>query len=397
MKILRHAALALFLVPVGCGSSTPEPETAPPPPASTPAPVASAPPPEPTPPPPPEPTAEEKAKAAAAKALADDRATWEAEAKAEDARWTADLHGEAKALASAKYASTKVGVTAILKGHHRQPGHADRDKYRHPVETLEFWGVTPTSNVLEIGPGEGWYTEILAPLLATKGHLSVTASNPDGPADQRSTFYGQRLKKFLDRSPELYGKVDRILFDSKAPDLKQEGKLDVIIVARAMHGLHRDKLLNGFLAEMYKGLKVGGVLAIEQHRAKDDANPDEVSKNGYLPQKWLIEQIEAAGFKLAGKPSEVNANPKDTKDYAEGVWTLPPSLALKDKDKQKYVDIGESDRMTLKFVKQKAPKAAAAATSAPPPPAPKKKKLDNREQRRPAGGESCWPVSFCLR
>jgi predicted methyltransferase len=114
--------------------------------------------------------------------------------------------------------------------------------------------------------------------------------------------------------------------------------------------MHRDKLLPGFLAEVHKVLKPNGVLGVEQHRAKPDANPDESAKKGYLPEPFLIKEIEAAGFKLAGK-SEVNANPKDTKDYEEGVWALPPTLRMGEKDKQKYIDIGESDRMTLKFTK----------------------------------------------
>jgi predicted methyltransferase len=117
--------------------------------------------------------------------------------------------------------------------------------------------------------------------------------------------------------------------------------------------------LDAWLAEIHTALKPGGIFAVEEHRAAPDANPDVSSKNGYLPEKWVIAQVEAAGFKLAGK-SEINANPKDTKDYPEGVWTLPPSFELKEKDHDKYAAIGESDRMTLKFVKV-TPKAAAAA------------------------------------
>jgi predicted methyltransferase len=134
-----------------------------------------------------------------------------------------------------------------------------------------------------------------------------------------------------------------------------------------------------WLAEIQKALKPNGVLGIEQHRAKPDANPEESAKKGYLPEKWVIEKIEAAGFKLAGK-SEINANAKDTKDYADGVWTLPPSYRLGDKDHGKYAAIGESDRMTLKFVKvaKAAPKADKPPTTAKPtapatPAAPAKK------------------------
>jgi len=299
-----------------------------------------------------EPSPEEKRKAEAAKQLAADRAKWEAEAKTEDARWTPALKAEAKALADAKYASLDAALKAVLKGKHRAPAHVERDAHRHPLETLKFFGMTPEMTVLEYGPGEGWYTEILAPTLAAKGKLIVTNSDPKGPADARSTFYGQRLQRFLERAPEIYGKVETVVIDSKAPKLGMENKVDMVLIFRAMHGLHRDKLLQPVLAEAFKALKPGGVLGVEQHRAKADANPDESSKQGYLPEAFVIKEVEAAGFKLAGK-SEINANPKDTKDHPEGVWTLPPTLELGDKDRAKYVAIGESDRMTLKFTKPK--------------------------------------------
>jgi predicted methyltransferase len=125
-----------------------------------------------------------------------------------------------------------------------------------------------------------------------------------------------------------------------------------VMVMRAMHNLHRDKILPAFLAEAFKALKPGGIMGVEQHRAKPEANPDESAKNGYLPEAFVIAQAEAAGFKLEAK-SEINANPKDTKDHPEGVWTLPPTYELGEKDKAKYTAIGESDRMTLKFIKPK--------------------------------------------
>jgi predicted methyltransferase len=344
MRNSRIVMLALLAAPIAC---TPPPEpVAPPPPAVVEAPK------------PPEPTAEEKKKAeedkkkadAAAK-LAADRAEWETEAKAEAARWTPAMRAEAKKLAGARYASLKAGVEAARKGTHRKPVSAARDQYRHPLETLEFFGLKPTMTVLEWGPGEGWYTELLAPTLASKGKLIVNTGDPKGPASERSTFYAERLAGFLDNAPEVYGKVERALVP-KPIKMPMEGTVDMIIVCRGLHGMHRDKVMTGFLGEAFKALKPGGVLGVEQHRAKADANPDEIAKKGYLPEAFVVAQIEAAGFKLAGK-SEINANPKDTTDYPEGVWTLPPTLELKDKDRQKYLDIGESDRMTLRFVKPK--------------------------------------------
>ncbi len=365
-RILSPLALATILA--ACGGAPPPPAEPPPAPAIPPAPTT----PEPTAeaPKPAEPTPEEKKKAEAAKKLAEDRAKWEEENKVESARWNTELHADAKALADKNSPSTKAALLAAMAGKHRKPGNADRDKYRHPVETLEFFGLKPGMTVIDVGPGEGWYTELLAPTLAKKGKLFITTADPNGPSDARGTFYGQRFKAFLDHSPELYGKVQPIVIDGKAPALGQDGTVDMIIVMRGLHGMHNSGTLKTWLAEWNKALKPNGVLGIEEHRAKADANVDETAKKGYVPEKWAIDTIEAAGFKLAAK-SEVNANPKDTKDYAEGVWTLPPSFELKDKDHDKYAAIGESDRMTLKFVKV-APKPEKKPADAKKPDAPKK-------------------------
>jgi predicted methyltransferase len=204
--------------------------------------------------------------------------------------------------------------------------------------------------VLEVGPGEGWYTELLAPALAKKGRLILTMSDPNGPIDQRSTLNGQRFKAFLDSAPELYGKTDIVLVDSSAPHLGFDKAVDLVLLMREVHGMYSSKVLGAWLSECNKALKPGGVLGIEEHRAKPDSNPDETSKKGYVAEKWVIDQVEAAGFKLVAK-SEVNANAKDTKDYPEGVWSLPPTYREKDVNHDRYKAIGESDRMTLKFVK----------------------------------------------
>jgi predicted methyltransferase len=362
--------LALLAAPVACSSSAPPPaeEAPPPPPPAVVAPAVSA---SAAPAAAPEPTAEEKKKAADLKELADDRAKFEADAKTELARWTPELRAEAKALASKTYATPKAALDAVIAGKHRKPGNAARDKYRHPAETLTFFGWKPTMTMLEYSPGDGWYTELLAPALATKGKLLVTSSDPKGPADQRGTFYGQRLQSFLDTSPEAYSKVERIIIaDSNKPALNLKETVDIAIVMRGMHGWTRQNLTSAWLAEIHAALKPNGILGIEAHRAKPDAKPEDATKTGYLPEAWVIAQVEAAGFKLAGK-SEVNANPKDTKDYPEGVWTLPPSYELKDKDKDKYTAIGESDRMTLKFTKVAAKAAAKDAPKADPKAAPK--------------------------
>jgi predicted methyltransferase len=366
-RVLLAPALLVALSLGACGGDAPEVKAPPP------APTVEAPPPvaeKPAEPPKAEPTAEEKKKAEAMEALAKDRAKMEADHKTEMARWTPELRAEAKALADKAYPSGKAAIQTVMASKIRKPGDAERDKYRHPAETLDFFGLKPTMTVLELGPGEGWYTELLAPTLAKKGKLLVTNTDPNGPPDERSTFYGQRFKLFLDTSPEAFGKVETIAVDSKAPKLPQEGTVDLVILARELHGFVQQNKTSEWLAEIHKALKPNGVLGIEQHRAKPDANPEESAKKGYLPEKWVIEKIEAAGFKLAGK-SEINANPKDTKDYADGVWTLPPSYRLGDKDREKYAAIGESDRMTLKFTKvaKPAPKADKPAPAKPATPA----------------------------
>jgi predicted methyltransferase len=324
MKYASILTLALVYA-LGCGGKAPETEVAAPEPAVEPAP----------PPPPPEPTEEEKKKAEELKKLEEDRAKMKADHEAELAKWTPELRAEAKAIADKDYAT----------------GNVERDKARHPVETLDFFGFKPTQTVLEFGPGAGWFTELLAPALNKKGKLIITGSDPNGPADQRSTLGGERQKLALERAPELYSKVEVTYIDFATPALPQEGTVDLIVCTRELHGMVNRGSLDGWLKEFHAALKPKGVLGIEQHRAKADAVPEESSKKGYLPEKWVIEKVEAAGFKLAGK-SEINANPKDTKDYPKGVWTLPPNFAEGDTDKEKYAAIGESDRMTLKFVKK---------------------------------------------
>jgi predicted methyltransferase len=356
MKKANLLALALIASPLACETMGP-PLTPPPPPPPV-ATVAVAPQPPPVEPAKPaEPTPEEKKKAEAekkkaeaAQKLAADRAQWDADSQLEAARWTPEVHAAAKALVEAKYPSLKAALTAVLKSKHRKPVNAARDVYRHPLETLEFFGLKPTMAVLDYGPGDGWYTEVLAPVLAPKGKLLVTINDPNGPPDSRATFAGQRFKRFLETGPELYGKVETVVTGGPVPNLGIDGKLDMVLLFRELHGAHQNKQLPALLGEAFKALKPGGTLGVVQHRAPEGANPDESAKKGYLPQAFVIAQAEAVGFKLAGK-SEINANPKDTKDYAEGVWTLPPTFQLKDKDHQKYADIGESDRMTLKFTK----------------------------------------------
>jgi predicted methyltransferase len=337
MKHPLLTSLALLLC-LACGAKTTDPAPAAPEPAAAP-------------PPPPEPSPEEKKKAEEAQKLEADRAKMKADHEADVARWTPELRAEAKAVSDKSYPTPRAAIKAALAAKYREPGHAERDQYRHPQQTLEFIGFKPTMTVLEYGPGEGWYTELLAPMLAKKGKLIITSTDPNGPPEERSTLGGERTKLFLEQAPELYGKVETTVIDQKSPGLKLDGQVDLVILFRGLHGMVNGGSMDAWLAAFHKALKPKGLLGIEQHRAKADAKPEESAKQGYLPEAWVIQKVEAAGFKLAGK-SEANANPKDTKDHPNGVWTLPPSFALGDKDREKYAAIGESDRMTLKFVKK---------------------------------------------
>ncbi len=362
---MRRLLLGSFVLGlnVACGGSAAEPA---PPPAPTAAPVVAEPAaPAPEPVPAPEPTAEEKKAAAEQKKLEADRAQLMSDHQAEVARLTPEVLAEGKALADKSYPSGRAALKAVLAGKHRAPKSAPRDSARHPLETLELYGFAPTQTVLEYAPGEGWYTELLAPALAKKGKLLVTSADPAGPKTDRGTLFAERTKLFLERAPDIYGKVQPVIIDPKAPDLKLDGTVDLVVLNRGLHGMVNAGTLAQWLSEVHQALKPKGVLGIEQHRAPADANPAESAKHGYLPEPWVIAQIEAAGFKLAAK-SEVNANPKDTKDYPDGVWALPPTLRGGDVDRDKYLAIGESDRMTLKFVKVDQPKVAG--TEAPPAP-----------------------------
>ena len=289
-----------------------------------------------------------------AEAVAKEDAKVEEQAAKEAARWTPEMHKAAEKMVAkvgARPADFRPAMAAILRSKHRKPGNAARDKYRHPLETLGFFGIAPSSTVLEIGVGEGWYTELLAPLLAKHGKLMVAGPDPESPAGTMRAVGAKRNALLFAKAPEIFGGVQ--VAPIAPPDslsLGPDGAVDVVLVMREMHNWHRNKLLPSYLASIHAVLKDKGVLGIEQHRAKPDANADDSAEKGYLPEKWLIATVEAAGFKLAAK-SEINSNKKDTKDYPDGVWTLPPAFAKGDTDKAKYQAIGESDRMTLKFVK----------------------------------------------
>jgi predicted methyltransferase len=241
-------------------------------------------------------------------------------------------------------------LQTLIAGSHRSEADKARDKYRHPFETLTWFGIKDNMTVVEIWPGGGWYTDILAPFLKERGTYYAAAIDPETASETgRANF--QKYKEKLTAKPDLFSKVNVTVLDPPTKtDIAPEGSADMVLTFRNVHNWIAREQAGTVFTAMYKALKPGGVLGIVEHRGKADAPQDPKAKSGYVREDEVIKLAEQAGFKLVDR-SEINANPKDTKEYPEGVWTLPPVLRLKDVDKEKYLAIGESDRMTLKFVK----------------------------------------------
>ena len=248
--------------------------------------------------------------------------------------------------AAAPAAESRLDVA--LAGSWRSDANKARDVHRHPKETLSFFGVTDGKSVVEITPGGGWYAEILAPMLKDNGTY-VAAIAQDSSSDYAKRG-NERLRAKFTEAPAQFGSAQFAEFDPKAPDLGMEGAVDVVLTFRNVHNWIGNGSAPGMFQAFFRTLKPGGVLGVVEHRAAPGKDLEALKDSGYLPTDYVIKLATDAGFTLA-EQSEINANPKDTKDHPEGVWTLPPSLALKDVDRDKYLAIGESDRMTLKFVK----------------------------------------------
>ena len=245
-------------------------------------------------------------------------------------------------------------VASLQGGNWRDPANVARDKYRHPAQTLAFFGVQPDMTVLEIWPSGGWYTEILAPYLRARGQYvavvngpayATTDKNRDGWTDTLA-----KLRAKVAARPDAYGTPQFVEIDPKAPVLGAPASADAVLTFRNAHNW----VMAGTEADMfeafYEVLKPGGVLGVVDHRARAGARPEEMKTSGYLPEEAVIAMAVRAGFRLEAR-SEINANPNDPADWPAGVWTLPPTLSQGDKDREKYLAIGESDRMTLRFVK----------------------------------------------
>ena len=236
------------------------------------------------------------------------------------------------------------------KGSHRSERNVVRDVYRHPLETIAFFGIRDNSTVVEILPGSGgYYMEILAPYLRDKGRY--IAANRDASAPPPYLEDHQRLLARLKAEPALYGKVVVTQFNADLHEIAPPGSADFVLTFRNLHNWIERNEAEGALRAFHKALKRGGILGVADHRGRTDQTQEAQMKSGYVREDYAIALIENHGFRLVAR-SEINANPKDTKDHPAGVWTLPPTLRLKDKDRDKYLAIGESDRFTLKFVKR---------------------------------------------
>jgi predicted methyltransferase len=276
------------------------------------------------------------------------------------ARWAlaflAGLLPVGAATAQALDAATSAALDAAIAGSHRSDANKARDRYRHPKETLEFFGFRRDMTVVEIWPASGWYAEILAPALKGTGKLYAAeyGANPPMPYQRREmeTLHGK-----IGGAPDVYGEVTftALQFPDEV-EIAPRGSADLVVTFRNLHNWFDPSYRRGTDAArlafdaMFRALKPGGTLGVVDHRWPDPATEDPEAESGYVSEQRAIEFAEAAGFEFVGR-SDVNRNPRDTHDHPRGVWTLPPDLALGDQDRQKFLDIGESDRFTLKFRK----------------------------------------------
>jgi len=250
-------------------------------------------------------------------------------------------------------------LETAIAGSHRDPVNVARDPYRHPKETLTFFGLDPAMTVVEIWPAGGWYTEILAPVLRDKGayYAAVFVLGDSSPEYQRRTQEGYLAK--LQNSPDLYGKVRVTEMGAGRMDIAPSGSADMVLTFRNVHNWMKAGFVDEAFAAFFRSLKPGGVLGIVEHRAKPGTPIEKMIESGYVTEEHVVALAKKAGFVLEER-AEINANAADTTDHPRGVWTLPPGYALcreveagpkQDECKAPWKAIGESDRMTLRFRK----------------------------------------------
>lgn len=257
--------------------------------------------------------------------------------------------------ASALDKKTAAALDAAIAGEHRSVENKARDVSRQPKQVLDFFGFRSNMDVLEVWPGSGWYTQILAPALKDEGKLYAAQFDPNGRYGYQRRNYG-RFLTMLGDTPDIYR--DIVITQLALPyqlQMAPPESVDLVVTFRNVHNWFSDMYGSGAYAQaafqaMYDALRPGGTLGIVDHRWPDPATEDPLAGNGYISKERTIAMAEAVGFRVAGE-SDMLANPKDTRDHPQGVWTLPPGYALGDEDREKYQAIGESDRFVLKFLK----------------------------------------------
>ena len=267
----------------------------------------------------------------------------------------------AKAEAKAAAKAGPNTIEAAVAGDWRLPADRARDVWRHPVESLKFWELKPGQTVVEFWPGAGWYTDILAPFLAdTRGKLYEALLETTGPADPATAGIVEGFQRKLAEKKKVYGEVAFTAFGPTSGPVAPDGSAGLVLFLRNLHNWMAGGIAEKAFKDALAALKPGGILGIEEHRGQPGRVQDVLAEDGYVQQDYVIQMAKEAGFVLIGT-SEINANPKDTKDHPFGVWTLPPTRLSAPRgepaepgfDHSKYDAIGESDRMTLKFAKPK--------------------------------------------
>jgi len=241
-------------------------------------------------------------------------------------------------------------VAIAIASDHRTEEERQRDLYRHPEETLEFFGLTPELSVVELWPGGGWYTKIIAPVVRGRGNYYAAHVDPDSKVEMLR-LSAQKYQTMLDSNPELYDEVQMtVLMPPEQLEIAPAGSVDLVVSFRSVHNWMAFDMQDDVMQAVYNALKPGGIFGVVEHRGIEGQEQNPRASTGYVSVAAMIAMAEKAGLQFESA-SEVNANLADTKDYPDGVWSLPPRLRGGEQDQQKYLDIGESDRFTLRFVK----------------------------------------------
>jgi len=258
-------------------------------------------------------------------------------------------------IAAAPAPAPDPGLVAAVADPARTAAFVARDKARHPAEELAFFGISPKMTVVELWPGGGYWTEILGPYLAKGGTYYVSLN---APGDKEEDAGVQRWRARVAAQKDRLGTLHETVLGAGHFDIAPPGSADLVVTFRNFHNWMDDGTVDQAVAAAFKALKPGGILGIEEHRGRNDKPQDPKAKDGYVREDYAVALVKKAGFVLVGS-SEINANPKDTKEWVDGVWTLPPTLSQKDKDREKYLAVGEADNFVLKFQKPKSANSTA--------------------------------------